>query len=65
MVFEISQPCVVELDCWYCRKSLINNPLFCSKYDLYSKSDAVPDVKALTPYYEELIAKYCPGELCW
>ena len=39
--------------------------LFCSKFDLYSKSDSVPDVEAVSPYYEELIAKYCPGELSW
>ena len=37
----------------------------CSKYDLYSKSDALPDVKSVTPYYEQLIKKYCPGELSW
>ncbi|PFX28526.1 inositol oxygenase-like [Stylophora pistillata] len=36
-----------------------------NKFDLYSKSDAVPDVEAVTPYYEELIAKYCPGQLSW
>lgn len=36
-----------------------------SKYDLYSKSDEVPDVKALRPYYESLIATFCPGELRW
>ena len=41
------------------------NLFISSKYDLYSKSDAVPDVEAVTPYYEALIAKYCPGELCW
>lgn len=39
--------------------------LICSKFDLYSKSDSVPDVEAVSPYYEELIAKYCPGELSW
>ena len=39
--------------------------LICSKFDLYSKSDTVPDVEAVSPYYEELIAKYCPGELSW
>ena len=39
--------------------------LICSKFDLYSKSDSVPDVEAVSPYYEELIAKYCPGELLW
>ncbi|XP_067034276.1 inositol oxygenase-like [Acropora muricata] len=36
-----------------------------NKYDLYSKSDALPDVKSVTPYYEQLIKKYCPGELSW
>lgn len=36
-----------------------------NKFDLYSKSDSVPDVEAVSPYYEELIAKYCPGELSW
>lgn len=39
--------------------------IICSKFDLYSKSDTVPDVEAVSSYYEELIAKYCPGELCW
>ena len=39
--------------------------LICSKFDLYSKADSVPDVEAVSPYYEELIAKYCPGELSW
>ena len=36
-----------------------------SKFDLYSKSDKVPDPKALKPYYQSLIDKYCPGELEW
>lgn len=34
-------------------------------YDLYSKSDKRPDVDALRPYYEELIAEYFPGEIRW
>jgi len=34
-----------------------------NKFDLYSKSDSVPDVKAVTPYYQSLIDKYCPGLL--
>ncbi|KZV79438.1 myo-inositol oxygenase [Exidia glandulosa HHB12029] len=34
-------------------------------YDLYSKSDAPPDVATLRPYYEELIARYFPAELDW
>lgn len=34
-------------------------------YDLYSKSEAPPDVKTLKPYYQELIAKYFPAELNW
>ncbi|XP_031570426.1 inositol oxygenase-like [Actinia tenebrosa] len=36
-----------------------------NKFDLYSKSDGLPDVDAIRPYYEGLIAKYCPGELQW
>ena len=34
-------------------------------YDLYTKSGARPDVAALRPYYEELIAEYFPLELKW
>ncbi|XP_063832953.1 inositol oxygenase-like [Ostrinia nubilalis] len=34
-----------------------------NKYDLYTKSAAIPGVKALWPYYESLIDKYIPGEL--
>lgn len=33
----------------------------CSKFDLYSKSDDVPDPEKLKPYYQALIDKYCPG----
>jgi inositol oxygenase len=36
-----------------------------NKYDLYSKSDHRPDVAALRPYYEELIAEYFPPTLRW
>ena len=36
-----------------------------SKFDLYSKADELPDVEALRPYYEGLIAKFCPGTLKW
>ncbi len=32
-------------------------------YDLYSKSPVPPDVEALRPYYEDLIAKYLPAKL--
>jgi inositol oxygenase len=34
-------------------------------YDLYSKSDAPPDVAELRPYYEDLIAEYFPAVLDW
>jgi inositol oxygenase len=34
-------------------------------YDLYSKTPVKPDVTALRPYYEELIAEYFPQELRW
>lgn len=34
-------------------------------YDLYSKSATRPDVKALRPYYDDLIAEYFPPVLRW
>jgi inositol oxygenase len=34
-------------------------------YDLYSKADQPPNVAALRPYYEELIAEYFPPTLHW
>jgi inositol oxygenase len=34
-------------------------------YDLYTKSQERPDVAALRPYYEELIAEYFPPVLSW
>jgi inositol oxygenase len=34
-------------------------------YDLYSKSDSKPDLKALKPYYDELIAEFVPGRIAW
>ena len=34
-------------------------------YDLYTKSHTKPDVKALRPFYEDLIAEYFPTKLNW
>jgi inositol oxygenase len=34
-------------------------------YDLYSKSDATPDLKELRPYYDELIREYFPAKIAW
>lgn len=34
-------------------------------YDLYTKSHGKPDVKALRPFYEDLIAEYFPKQLAW
>jgi inositol oxygenase len=34
-------------------------------YDLYSKSDAAPDLKELRPYYDELIREYFPAKIAW
>lgn len=34
-------------------------------YDLYSKGSKRPDVEALTPYYQDLIAQYFPAEVDW
>uniref|UniRef100_A0A6G1S7N2 Inositol oxygenase n=1 Tax=Aceria tosichella TaxID=561515 RepID=A0A6G1S7N2_9ACAR len=36
-----------------------------NKFDLYTKSSPVPDIEALTPYYQSLIDKYIPGKLKW
>lgn len=40
-------------------------PLLHSKFDLYTKQEELPDVQQLRSYYQGLIDKYCPGELCW
>jgi inositol oxygenase len=34
-------------------------------YDLYSKSSAPPNVTALRPYYEDLIAEFFPAKIAW
>ena len=34
-------------------------------YDLYTKDHKKPDVAALRPFYEDLIAEYLPGKLRW
>lgn len=34
-------------------------------YDLYTKSHTRPDVAALRPYYESLIAEYFPAKIRW
>ncbi len=34
-------------------------------YDLYSKGSERPDIKALRPFYSELIAEYFPARLRW
>ncbi|MCI0418780.1 MAG: inositol oxygenase [Acidobacteria bacterium] len=34
-------------------------------YDLYSKSHEPPNVQALKPYYDDLIAEYFPQKIAW
>ncbi len=34
-------------------------------FDLYSKSAARPDARALRPYYQELIAEFFPSQISW
>jgi inositol oxygenase len=34
-------------------------------YDLYSKSDDMPSVEELKPYYQSLIAKFFPEVIEW
>ncbi len=36
-----------------------------NRYDLYSKGESKPDVEALRPYYEKLIAEFFPPQLSW
>ncbi|XP_078533997.1 inositol oxygenase-like [Lissotriton helveticus] len=36
-----------------------------NKFDLYTKTEDMPDVENLRPYYQSLIDKYCPGILSW
>ena len=36
-----------------------------NRFDLYSKGAARPDVKALRPYYEELVQEFFPEPLRW
>lgn len=55
------------------RKSLVSSSMSTnssidfasSQYDLYTKSENVPDIKKLWPYYQNLIDKYIPGILEW
>ena len=34
-------------------------------YDLYSKSPVPPDLDALRPYYDDLLAEFFPKPLAW
>jgi inositol oxygenase len=36
-----------------------------NQYDLYTKSEVAPDVAALTPYYQDLVAKFFPDSIWW
>ncbi|XP_077995423.1 inositol oxygenase-like [Glandiceps talaboti] len=36
-----------------------------NKFDLYSKSDELPNIEELKPYYQSLVDKYMPGKLKW
>lgn len=36
-----------------------------SEFDLYTKSDSVPNIDELMPYYQSLIDKYIPGTIRW
>lgn len=36
-----------------------------NKFDLYTKTENVPDIDELTPYYQKLIDKYIPGEVAF
>lgn len=46
-------------------KEALKDVLAFNPYDLYSKSDSLPDPVALRPYYEDLIAKFFPEKINW
>ena len=43
----------------------MTHPCSPQKFDLYTKQEELPDVQQLQGYYQSLIDKYCPGQLCW
>ncbi|CAH1801234.1 unnamed protein product [Owenia fusiformis] len=45
--------------------SMLNWILEFNKFDLYSKSEVIPDINSLVPYYQSLIDKYVPGVIRW
>lgn len=47
------------------RPPALTHPRSRSKFDLYTKQEELPDVQQLRGYYQSLIDKYCPGQLCW
>ena len=57
----------VSLNIFHMTACSIFNKSFiaCRKFDLYTKSTALPDIEAIKPYYQSLIDKYIPGELEW
>lgn len=36
-----------------------------NRYDLYTKSEAPPDVETWTPYYQGLVKRFFPSPLWW
>jgi inositol oxygenase len=34
-------------------------------FDLYTKSDKVPDLEAVLPYYHDLVANFFPSRIWW
>jgi len=36
-----------------------------NEHDLYTKSEVLPDIEKLKPYYQSLIDKYIPGKVKW
>eukprot|EP00899_Mesostigma_viride_P020829 jgi/Mesvir1/28748/Mv19716-RA.1 len=36
-----------------------------NEFDLYSKANTPANVEQLKPYYQSLIERYLPGQLCW
>ncbi len=46
-------------------KAMLEWVLKFNQYDLYSKGNTKPDVKALKPWYDELFAEFLPERVAW
>ena len=46
-------------------KAMMDSVRAFNPFDLYSKSDAKPQLSKLRPYYNDLINEFFPAKLAW